>query len=115
MLTTVAQYEQGHEVVRMAVRLFTALVQRRDLDSMMELLPEVYPWVRFLPHDDRAEFLQELVNTLRATEELDTVAPLVQLVTEWRHTAEVYADPVLVSILTQDLGDFGAVPPPPVA
>ena len=55
MLTTVTQYEQGQEVIRMAVRLFTALAQRRDLDSMMELLPEVYPWVRFLPGDDRVE------------------------------------------------------------
>jgi hypothetical protein len=115
MLTTVTQYEQGQEVIRMAVRLFTALAQHRDLDSMMELLPDVYPWVRFLPDGDRAEFLQEFVDTLRATEELDTVAPLVQLITAWRHTAEIYADPALVAILTQDLGDFGVVPPPPVA
>jgi len=43
------------------------------------------------------------------------VAPVVQLITEWRHTAEVHADPALVAILTQDLGDFGPVPAPPRA
>jgi len=115
MLTTADRYEQEHEVVGMAVRLFSALVQHRDLDSMLELLPEVFAWVRFLPDGDRVDFLHEFIETLRASEDLDTVAPVVQLITEWRHTAEVYADPALVAILTRDLGDFGPVPAPPHA
>jgi hypothetical protein len=115
MLTTADRYEQEHEVIRMAVRLFATLARQRDLDSMLRLLPEIYPWTRFLPEPDQSDFLREFIDTLGAIEDLDTVAPLVQLITEWRHTAEVHADPALVAILTGNLGDFGAVPPPPGA
>ena len=115
MLTTAARYEQEHEIVAMAVRLFTALIQHRDLDAMVDLLPEVYPWVQFLPPADLPQFVTEFIETLRATGDLDTVAPVVQLIAEWRHTAEVHADPSLVTILTGDLDDFGPVPIPPAA
>jgi len=115
MVTTAARYEQEHEVINMAVRLFTALIQHRDLDAMVDLLPEVYPWTKFLPEADRHDFVREFIETLQATGELDTVAPVVQLIAEWRHTAEVHADPSLVAILTQDLDDFGPVAAPPTA
>jgi hypothetical protein len=36
------------------------------------------------------------------------------LLTQWRHSAEVYADPVLLEILTTEPdGDMGPVPVPP--
>ena len=97
------------------MRLFTALLRNRDLDSMLDLLPEMFPWVRFLPVGERRAFLVELVETLRASEELDTLAPVAQLVTEWRHTAEVHADPTVLAALTRATDDFGPVPEPPVA
>ena len=35
------------------------------------------------------------------------------MITQWRHSAEVYADPVLLESLTGDPeGDLGPVPPP---
>ncbi|MFC3743981.1 hypothetical protein [Paractinoplanes deccanensis] len=48
-------------------------------------------------------------------EDLDTPAPVTQLLTEWRHTAEVYADPTILSALTRGADDFGPVPEPPSA
>jgi hypothetical protein len=36
------------------------------------------------------------------------------LLTQWRHSAEVYADPALLEILTREPeGDLGPVPRPP--
>ncbi len=115
VVTTAERYEQDHAVIRMAVRLFGALLQDRKLDSMLAVLPEMFPWVRFLPVDDRREFLVELVGTLRASEDLDTLAPVTQLVAAWRNTAEVHADPTILAVLTRPADDFGPVPEPPVA
>jgi hypothetical protein len=115
VVTTAARYEQEHEVLGVAVRLFSALVLHRDLESMLSLLPEVFPWVRFLPPADHRSFLEEFVATLRGALELDNFAPVAQLITEWKHTAEVHVDPTLVAALTQEADDLGPVPAPPAA
>jgi hypothetical protein len=115
VLTTATRHEQEHAVVTAATRLAVALMQRADADGILiEILPDVFPWVRFLPQNDVRAFLGELVHTLRAADDLDTVAPVAQLITEWRHTAEIYADPDLAAILAQDGDDFGPVSPPEV-
>jgi hypothetical protein len=115
MVITATRYEQEHVVMGVAARLFSALVLHRDAESMFELLPEVFPWVTFLPVDDRRQFLDEFVATLRAAEDLDLLAPVAQLITEWRHTAEVFADPTLLAVLRRDAADLGSVPAPPPA
>jgi hypothetical protein len=48
---------------------------------------------------------------------VNNMAPISQLLAEWRHTAEVHADPQLYAILSQPHeGDHGsAVPPMEVA
>ena len=115
VLTTADRYEQEHEVLGMAVRFFGALVLHRDADSMVRLLPDVFPWVTFLPVAEHRTFLDEFVTTLRGALELDNFAPVAQLITEWKHTAEVYADPTLLAALTTDTDDFGPVPAPPAA
>jgi hypothetical protein len=79
-----------------------------------ELLPNVLPWVRFLPAGDLEEFAVEFVATAEAVGSTGNLAPLAQLITEWRLTAEVHADPDLHRALTrQDLIDHGPVPVPP--
>lgn len=112
VLTTAARYEQDHEVVSAATRLAVALTRHGESGRalLLEVLPEVFPWVRFLPADDVRQFLDELVGTLQAVEDLDSAAPVAQLITEWRHTAEVHADPELLAILSQDGDDYGPVP-----
>lgn len=115
VVTTADRYEQEHEVLGMAVRFFGALVLRRDADSMVALLPDVFPWVTFLPAAEHRTFLDEFVTTLRGALDLDNFTPVAQLITEWKHTAEVYADPTLLAALTRDADDFGPVPAPPAA
>jgi hypothetical protein len=97
--------------------MFVALMKNDSAVRTLvtDVIPEVFPWVRFLPAEDVRAFVVELVDTLRAVEDLDTSAPVAQLIIEWQHTAEIYADPELLKALTRDLdGDFGPVPPPDV-
>lgn len=114
VLTTAARAEQNSEVVSATTRMFVALMQHDEHARalLLDVIPEAFPWVRFLPRADVQAFLVELVETLRAVEELDSPAPVVQVITEWRHTAEIHADPELLATLTRDGEDHGAVPAP---
>ena len=114
VLTTAARAEQNNEVVSATTRMFVALMQHDDHARalLLDVIPEAFPWVRFLPREDVQAFLVELVETLRAVEELDSPAPVVQVITEWRHTAEIHADPELLATLSRDGEDHGAVPAP---
>lgn len=82
----------------------------------VQVLPSVFPWVRYLPEEARKEFAAEWLDALSAAGELDNGAAVEGLVAEWRSTAEIYADPELFAILTRDLDgtDHGPVPPPEV-
>jgi hypothetical protein len=114
MLTTAARAEQNSELVSATTKMFVALMQHDEHARalLLDVIPEAFPWVRFLPREDVQAFLVELVGTLRAVEELGSPAPVVQVITEWRHTAEVHADPELFAVLTKDSEDHGPVPPP---
>lgn len=73
-----------------------------------------FPWWRFLPAEDVRGFVLEPVDTLRAADALANVAPAVQVITEWRHTAEVHADPELAVRIRQGVDDYGVVPEPTI-
>jgi hypothetical protein len=115
VLTTAARAEQDRTVVSAATRMLAAMA-RRDPDStqlLLDVLPEAFPWVRFLPEADLHAFAVELVDTMRAAEPLDNSASVAQLLVAWQHTAEVYSDPELLAALTRDHGeDYGPVPDP---
>jgi hypothetical protein len=116
VLTTATRYDQDHAVLATATRLFAALLREDDaLGLLMRVLPEVFPWVRFFSEADRHQFLTELVQTLRAAGDLENLAPVTQLIVDWRHTAEVFADPELAAVLRQDAGDYGDVSAPDAA
>lgn len=83
-----------------------------DLD---DLLTETYSWVRFLPAEERRDFAEAFAATYSACAELGTWAPLEQLMTEWRATAAIHADPVLAAKLRGPFeADLGPVPEPEV-
>ncbi|MEJ2856769.1 MULTISPECIES: hypothetical protein [unclassified Saccharothrix] len=117
VLTTASRAARTPASDSVATRMFVAMMQRdpgvRTL--VTEVVPEVFPWVRYLPTESVREFVVELVEALRATDDLDTKAPVDVVIAAWKHTAEVYADPELLKALTQaEHGDFGPVPPPEV-
>lgn len=92
--------------------LRTAVVSE-DLHQVREVLRSVLPWVRFLPDTDVELLVEELVATVRDAGPLGDTASVSQLLTQWRHTAEIHANPALYRVMTsRELGDFGAVPRP---
>lgn len=118
-LTTAARADEVVQVIDSTTRMFVALMREDPAAAnlLTRVFPDAFPWVRFLPEKEVREFLIEFIETARASTDLGTVSPIAQLITAWRHTAEVYADPGLHRALTRDHGDrdFGDVPPPEVA
>jgi hypothetical protein len=98
VVTTASRYAQEREVLAAATKMFRFLV-RTDLETAADLMLEVFPWVRFLPPADGQAFVSEFVKVLHASEDLDNLAPAWQLIVEWKHTAEVFADPELLAVL----------------
>jgi hypothetical protein len=117
VLTTAARALQDSEVMGATNRMFVELMRRPEGRTLvLDVLPATFPWVRYLPPHDVREFSVELVDALGAATELDNTAAVAQLITEWKHTAEVHADPELTAALTRDSGeDYGPVPEPGAA
>ena len=113
-LTTAAQAEQDSAVVTATTKMFIALMRHDEAarSLVVDVVREAFPWVCFLPTEDVQAFVVELVDTLRAVEELGNFAPAAQVITEWRHTAEVHADPELAARIRKVDGDYGTVPEP---
>ncbi|MEU5312121.1 hypothetical protein [Streptomyces sp. NPDC021562] len=115
VLTTAARAEQDRTVVSAATRMLVALARREpgSMELLLDILPDAFPWVRFLPEPDLHGFAVELVDTMRAADSVGNVASVAQLLIAWQHTAEVYSDPALLAALTRDHDeDYGPAPDP---
>jgi hypothetical protein len=112
VLVTASRADEVREVASTTTALFVALMQSdaRARELVTGVMPKAFPWVRFLPKEDLREFVVELIDTLEAADSLGNLAPVTQVIAEWRHTAEIHADPELLAILRQDGQDFGEVP-----
>jgi hypothetical protein len=117
MLMSVQRAEQEGEVVDLTARLLAGmLAERGGAKLIRQVLPAALPWVRFLPEAAVEELAVEMVATINGAAALHNMAPVAQLLAEWRHTAEVYADPELHATLSQShAGDFGPVSAPDTA
>jgi hypothetical protein len=112
VLMSAERAEAEGEVVDLTVRLLASLV-RRDPALVREALPTVLPWVRFLPSEDVEQLAGEFVATAEAAAAMGNTAAVSQLLTEWRHTAEIHSDPDLHRILAApSVDDFGPVARP---
>ncbi|MBP0455425.1 MULTISPECIES: hypothetical protein [unclassified Kitasatospora] len=112
-LMRVDQLEQDTTVVDFTARLLTGLVRTGNVTALRAALPEALPWITFLPDEDVDALLSELVDVARGAVALENLAPIALLLTQWRHSAEVYADPALHALLTREPeGDLGPVPAP---
>ncbi|MDJ0342372.1 hypothetical protein QMK19_21810 [Streptomyces sp. H10-C2] len=115
VLTTAARAEQDQTVVSAATRMLTALAQREpgNMELLLDILPDAFPWVRFLPEPDVHAFAVELVDTMRAADSIANTASVAQMLVAWEHTAEVYSDPELLAALSRDHdADYGPAPDP---
>jgi hypothetical protein len=115
ILESAERAEAEDEAFSVTSRLFFSLVKNDEgARALLLALPDVFPWVRFLPTEDVRQFLVELVETVTASAELSNVAALAPVVAAWRNTAEIYADPELHKALSAPLDgtDYGPVPEP---
>jgi len=114
VLMSADRARQEGEVVDLAARLLAGVLgEHGGADLVRQVLPTVLPWVRFLPPAAANELAAEFVATAQAAAAVDNVAPVSQLLAEWRHTAEVYADPELHAVLSRaHEGDYGPVTVP---
>lgn len=108
---------QEGEVIDLTARLLAGvLAEHGGVDLIRHVLPTALPWVRFLPDAAVDELAAEFASTVHAAAAMNNMVPVSQLLAEWRHTAEVYADPELHAVLTQSHeDDFGPVPAPDAA
>ncbi|MFD9119652.1 hypothetical protein [Streptomyces bottropensis] len=115
VLTTAARAEQDQTVVSAATRMLAAMARREpgSMELLLDILPDAFPWVRFLPEADVHAFAVELVDTMRAADSVGNSASIAQLLIAWQHTAEIHSDPELLAALTRDHSeDYGSVPDP---
>ncbi|MFE7595090.1 hypothetical protein ACFU6K_37390 [Kitasatospora sp. NPDC057512] len=92
------------------------LARAADAAALRQALPVALPWCTVLPDGDLDTLIAELFDTVRGAAAPDDPAPVELLLTQWQHSAEVYADPALLAVLTRELGgDLGPVPPPEAA
>ncbi|MFF4222674.1 hypothetical protein ACFYZH_07365 [Streptomyces abikoensis] len=80
-------------------------------EIVLDVLPDVFPWVRFLPEPDVQAFAVELVDTTRAADSVNNSAAVAQMLAAWEHTAEAHSDPDVLAALTKD-HETDCGPPP---
>jgi hypothetical protein len=88
------RYEARLFGMGVATRVLVHLV-KEDPERAARLISDELPWLIWLPEDERASCVQELVANLAAGADTGTVEPFARAIREWRDTAEVWADPEL--------------------
>lgn len=112
-LMRVDQLERDTTVVDFTSRLLAGLVRTENIAALRQALPEALPWSTFLPPEDVDTMLAELVDVARGAVALENLAPIALLLVQWRHSAEIHADPALLALLTREPdGDLGPAPMP---
>ncbi|WP_423185119.1 type II toxin-antitoxin system Phd/YefM family antitoxin [Arthrobacter sp. NyZ413] len=82
--------EQEHDALRLAANLVAASLAPGE-GSFAERLLGPFPWLGFLPHEQREHFATEIVEVARACAAVSSFERLFVVLAEWRATAEAVA------------------------
>lgn len=93
------RFTAGRSAMVAAAHVLRTLASR-DPALAAELLADEFPWIRWLPSDDRTRCVADLLADLAAGADTGTLLPFGQTVAAWRSTAEVWADRELARRLT---------------
>jgi hypothetical protein len=115
VVTRVGRYQAAMLGIAVTARMLRSLVKQAP-DLAESLLSEELPWLTWMPPAEQMDCLSEVLNQLAAGAETGTFEPFARTVTEWEHTAEVWATPELARRLTSEfLGDGGDIAKPRAA
>jgi hypothetical protein len=107
------QTDRDATVIDFTSRLLAGLARSGESEAIRRALPEALPWSTFLPEGDRDQMLVELIEVAQGSASLRSLGPIAVLLEQWRHSAEIYADPETYRQVTADPGgDFGPVAKP---
>lgn len=84
------------EGVRETFEISTGILKwiaEREPAMLDDLLLEVFPWVKFLPEEDRRDFAAEFITSLRASVAVGSFDQLQTEILQWRNTAFVWSKP----------------------
>ena len=95
-----------------AARAFRSIAVQHP-EALTDALADMFPWVEFLPAHDLRVFADEFGRVAAGGSALDNYIPLVQLINEWRASAEILADPELARHLSEPITAVGASIKPP--
>ena len=108
IVTRQERYDALRFGLEVSTRVFRSLV-KVDPEQMVSAMTEEMPWLEWLPAHERRDCVSELLTNLGAGAETGTLEPFSRSVAEWRHTAEVWADPELAERLSSQLPGDGPV------
>jgi hypothetical protein len=102
-LTLASRREEEAAGVDMLSRALTELIRslRPPMETFVSALEQQNPWVRLLPSEERQKFAHEFIDTITACASISNFSRLYEVVNAWKSTAEIYADPELLSRLRQ--------------
>jgi hypothetical protein len=75
--------------------------------ALSQALGDAFPWIEFLPAGDRRLFVDEFSRVITGAAALENYLPLIQMLREWRASAEVHADPKLARRLRRVINAEG--------
>lgn len=112
-LSLQSRSEADDEGVRFMAHLLGQVLTDDVVGARLISAAAAIPWVTFLPERSRQTFIKELIRTAEAAGELGSMAPLAQLLVEWKATAAIHADPALAGELTRPISKIGSHVPAP--
>lgn len=106
LLSSLRRREGDRNAVAALAHLLVHALDSNDLVSVLTAsLNDEFPWVEFLPEHERQAFLGEFFRVLRASATVDRFTAFDQMIEAWRSTAEIYADPELLTRLREPTGE----------
>ena len=112
VMTRAGRYVATQQGLALSSRVMRWLVKEQP-EVVRELLAEELPWLFWMPEQEQAKCLNEIVNHFAAGAETLAFEPLARAIREWEHTAEVWADPELAKRLGSAFpGNGGEIPRP---
>jgi PHD/YefM family antitoxin component YafN of YafNO toxin-antitoxin module len=92
VLTRAERFEAAATGLRIAARSLSILA-RRHRELAEEALAEELPWLTWLPEEERAACIRELMADLMAGADTGLLIPFARNLASWRSTAEAWSDP----------------------